>query len=547
MKIIIKRDRDIDIIGVPGIVGENKVVVLNFEFPKEVSDYIKYIEFDTGDEKTFDVIENNTYEITRVITQHEKVDAQVVCKSEMENDTKVWKTDKFVLEFGESINAESEIKDDGRIDIINTILTQVKTTQEKTEELEKNKEEAETIRVNNENERINAEKQREEKTTEAVKEIDNKTEEYNKNAETKTNDFNSNYNEKLEDFNTNATNITNVFNDNVKTQADVIETLVSTKKTEIEDLSENSIKEINIIKNSIEIKLANGDYKGNKGDTGADGRDGIDGAEYDDTEIKQKVDNLEESQTIQNTSINQNTSDLYKIKEMLTKTVEGEEITVEDSSTFDGKLNIKDGAMEQEVTETSPSLNYPSEIKTLTGDTKINVVNRNWFDELLELGSIDNSTGKNSISNDCMRSKNFTSVLSNSDYTIWNNRDYANYIYEYDKDENFIKYTSNLKNPFSFTTSLLTKYIKVRTIASTFQNSLDTQYLLEKGSSVVKENHISRKSQSYQISLRRFRSIHRKFISKTRSKMVFKKDHVKSNIRWHRKLDNNYNSYNRKK
>lgn len=127
-----------------------------------------------------------------------------------------------------------------------------------------------------------------------------------------------------------------------------------------------------------------------------------------------------------------------------------------------------------EYSVASPSPDYPSEVKSC-GD------NINYFDEELELGSIDNTTGENAENNSTIRSKNHIAVLSNQELTISNDKQYSNYIYEYDKDKNFIKYTANNQNPYTFITSSTTKYIKFRTIASSKQNDLTTKFKLEKG------------------------------------------------------------------
>lgn len=125
----------------------------------------------------------------------------------------------------------------------------------------------------------------------------------------------------------------------------------------------------------------------------------------------------------------------------------------------------------------SPSPDYPSEIESVGYE--------NLFDGELELGRIDNSTGNTQTDNNSLRSKNFIPVNSNEKYTISNNKNYAQYIYEYDESYGFIKFTSNQsQNPFTFTTDDTTKYIKFRTVAGNVENDLTTLFIITKGTKV---------------------------------------------------------------
>lgn len=58
----------------------------------------------------------------------------------------------------------------------------------------------------------------------------------------------------------------------------------------------------------------------------------------------------------------------------------GNAIHIEDSSDLELKWKLK-GGHKQEIGENSPSPNYPSEIKTVNGSVKIDVVNKNLFDK----------------------------------------------------------------------------------------------------------------------------------------------------------------------
>jgi len=108
---------------------------------------------------------------------------------------------------------------------------------------------------------------------------------------------------------------------------------------------------------------------------------------------------------------------------------------------------------------------------------------KNLFSSVLELGTIGNNTGAPGSATDCLRSKDFIEVLPNTTYTISNDLDYANYIYEYDNSKTFIvAHTGGAwYHTKTFTTEATTRYIKVRSIASGVQNDLSVKYMLNKG------------------------------------------------------------------
>lgn len=103
---------------------------------------------------------------------------------------------------------------------------------------------------------------------------------------------------------------------------------------------------------------------------------------------------------------------------------------------------------------------------------------KNLFDGQLELGSIDNLTGELSSDNKCLRSKNFIRVIQNSTVTLSNDLGYACYIYEYDSNKGFIKYTSKSEtNTLKLSDS--TNFIKFRSVSGQTQNNLNVKYQLE--------------------------------------------------------------------
>lgn len=132
MKIKISQNRTVERYGTEGTEQENKVVIMEFEFPEEIQDYIKYIEFEIDDNnKVFDLIQNDKYILTSAITKYQEVKAQVVAKK----DNDVWKSKMFELKFNKSINADHEIEDEEEIDILNTVIERVEAIEDDIEEL----------------------------------------------------------------------------------------------------------------------------------------------------------------------------------------------------------------------------------------------------------------------------------------------------------------------------------------------------------------------------------------------------------------------------
>lgn len=124
-----------------------------------------------------------------------------------------------------------------------------------------------------------------------------------------------------------------------------------------------------------------------------------------------------------------------------------------------------------------PSPELPIEPKFFHA-TNFYTSGKNLFDGQLELGSIDNLTGELSSDNKCLRSKNFIRVIQNSTVTLSNDLGYACYIYEYDSNKGFIKYTSKSEtNTLKLSDS--TNFIKFRSVSGQTQNNLNVKYQLE--------------------------------------------------------------------
>lgn len=220
MKIIIYQNREVyKEESKIGNDSENKVETLEFEFPEEYKDFTKYIEFQTKDEKYVDLIEDDKYIITRAIAKYGKIKAQIVLRNSLENDVAVFKSDIFELKVSKSINATIDVPIEYPTWIDN--LTRLK----------QDIEHAEHERVSNENERISAEKTRQENFTEMQKTVENATsnikdlkEDYNENAKQKTEEFNKNFEEKQKAINDNAEAKTTAFGENAEAQTKTFNT-----------------------------------------------------------------------------------------------------------------------------------------------------------------------------------------------------------------------------------------------------------------------------------------------------------------------------------
>ncbi|MBQ2407923.1 MAG: hypothetical protein II309_00685, partial [Bacilli bacterium] len=111
------------------------------------------------------------------------------------------------------------------------------------------------------------------------------------------------------------------------------------------------------------------------------------------------------------------------------------------------------------------------------------IVGKNKFDGELTNGSINNDFGELTFSTgalDSVVSINPIKVMSKTTYTISNDLNYSNYIYEYDFNMNYLNYYK-FNDTSSFTTSNKTCYVRVRSIGSKMQNDLSVKYQLEEG------------------------------------------------------------------
>ena len=120
----------------------------------------------------------------------------------------------------------------------------------------------------------------------------------------------------------------------------------------------------------------------------------------------------------------------------------------------------------------------------------IPVCGLNFFDEEMEVGTLNNSTGATEIDANKMRSVNFIPIKPNTTYGVYNNTGVNLYIYSYGVDKSFIAFdNTGMVTGSTFTTGASTYYIKFRTQNNpSYSNNIsinypssDTQYHAYKG------------------------------------------------------------------
>ena len=203
---------------IKGVQGENNATILNFTFPEKIATldsnllnkYIIFKYYKDGQEVVTDPLEivDNSFTIPASLTGQEELETQVLIKKD---SVLLFKSEIFEIILGESLPLELHIDFDD-LDVLNTVVEQYKQAiadgsssiedlENELDEIIKNIEQSEENRNSAENERVEAEKNRQSEFEETLKKIKDLTEEYNSNATKKTEDFNKNYDTKVEAIN----------------------------------------------------------------------------------------------------------------------------------------------------------------------------------------------------------------------------------------------------------------------------------------------------------------------------------------------------------
>lgn len=137
----------------------------------------------------------------------------------------------------------------------------------------------------------------------------------------------------------------------------------------------------------------------------------------------------------------------------------------------------------ESVQEAEPSIDNPSPITSI-GAINYKTTGKNVFDGEMELGSINWINGEFEDNANCIRSKNYIEVIPGQYYAFSNSRNYTHNVYNYDKNKQFIN-AEAVSNNTSYQIPANAKYIRFRTTQGTIENNLDTDFQIEKGSTVT--------------------------------------------------------------
>ena len=166
---------------------EHQATILKFTFPEtianhESSSFSKYIEFKENTNQKADedkaifydlLDENNEYVLSNAITFYNSMNVQIVLKkiiNEATGEMVVWKSRIFTMTFCDGINASDIIDpEDPRIDLIETLVTEVRETSEIVKNLNVAVSNAEAIRQ--ENERVRQENELTRQTNENARNL----------------------------------------------------------------------------------------------------------------------------------------------------------------------------------------------------------------------------------------------------------------------------------------------------------------------------------------------------------------------------------------
>lgn len=102
----------------------------------------------------------------------------------------------------------------------------------------------------------------------------------------------------------------------------------------------------------------------------------------------------------------------------------------------------------------------PDNVRTISGRTQAEIVTQgvNLWDEVTELGIIDQTTGQNQNANNQIRSKNYTAIQPNTKYCFLCKGARISQIFWYDKNNGYLSYTQNTTDSAFITTSPANAY-----------------------------------------------------------------------------------------
>lgn len=131
MLIKIEENRKIYNLKQEGTQNESNATEITIEVPKQYDDFNKKIVFVTDDGTVWDIIENNTYKLTKAITKYKSVRFYIWLTKEDED----FRTEEKLLVFNSNTNAEDNLTEE-EISGINKLLNEVSAIKTKVDTLE---------------------------------------------------------------------------------------------------------------------------------------------------------------------------------------------------------------------------------------------------------------------------------------------------------------------------------------------------------------------------------------------------------------------------
>lgn len=130
MKVIAKKNRELALINAQNTQNENRAETITLVVPEEYEDYNKKIVFVTDDGIVWDIIQDNTYKLTKAITKYKQVDFYIwLTKGDVDFRSKT-----MPLRFYHNEDASDEITDE-EIHGVNTVVNLLEEEIEKVENL----------------------------------------------------------------------------------------------------------------------------------------------------------------------------------------------------------------------------------------------------------------------------------------------------------------------------------------------------------------------------------------------------------------------------
>lgn len=108
-----------------GYNNENRAELLEFEFPENLKDYTKTINFRTLEGNFFDILDGDTYTLKNNITKYDKVCFYIEFKKQIsETEYEIIKTEIKTLIFNSSFNVDKEISEE-EINILDSLIIKI--------------------------------------------------------------------------------------------------------------------------------------------------------------------------------------------------------------------------------------------------------------------------------------------------------------------------------------------------------------------------------------------------------------------------------------